>query len=91
LGDDLDGRVEHEVVEGALHIHANLIKIHPFRDGNGRVGRLALSYWLRRKRLPPVFFENAKEDYLRAMNHMYLHGDTGPLLHLALSLYRKQL
>lgn len=91
VGDDMDRLEATQVVRGALHIHVELIRIHPFRDGNGRVGRLALSYWLRRCGLPPVMFDRANETYIAAMNTAIVHRDVEPLVNLALRKYVAQL
>jgi Fic family protein len=75
------------IIRFALLAHVEFIKIHPFRDGNGRIGRLILSYWLRRNELPPLIFEGAKDDYINSLNIYYATRDEGPLLRLALNLY----
>ena len=33
-------------VEVAAKLHFELVKIHPFVDGNGRTARLVMSFWL---------------------------------------------
>lgn len=91
VGDDMEHLEATQVVRGALHIHVELIRIHPFRDGNGRVGRLALSYWLKRCGLPPFMFDGAKDRYIAAMNTAMASRNIEPLFNLALRLYIKQL
>jgi hypothetical protein len=62
---DLDGR--HPVVHAALH-HAWFERIHPFVDGNGRVGRLVLNFLLIRHGYPPaIILKTQRPRYLHAL------------------------
>ena len=57
----------HPIQHAALH-HAWLEKIHPFVDGNGRVGRLVLNFMLIRHSYPPaVIHVDQRPRYLRAL------------------------
>lgn len=80
-----------EVIKAALYAHATLIQIHPFRDGNGRIGRLIITYFLCRCSLPPVIFEVPKQEYLDCLNYFYRTKDLEPLVNLTLRIYRNQL
>jgi hypothetical protein len=67
----------HHPVARLADLHASFERIHPFRDGNGRTGRLALNLMLVRLGYPPaIIYKRVK----------YLHGldradkrDPGPL------------
>ena len=60
-------------------LHAGLERIHPFRDGNGRTGRLALNLLLVRHGYPPaVIYKRARPSYLKALKRAD-RGDPGPL------------
>lgn len=49
-------------------LHAWFERIHPFRDGNGRTGRLALNMMLVRLFFPPaVIYKRDRAKYLRAL------------------------
>lgn len=66
-------------VEWLARLHAAFERIHPFRDGNGRVGRLALNLLLVRFGAPPaILFKRDRPRYLRALRRADA-GDNGPL------------
>jgi Fic family protein len=52
-----------------VELHRRFTRIHPFRRGTGRTGRLLVSLLLRRLDLPPFALRgNAAERYLTALN-----------------------
>jgi Fic family protein len=60
-------------------LHARFEQIHPFRDGNGRVGRLAANLLLVRHGFPPaVVYKRDRTRYLDALRRAD-KGDAGPL------------
>ncbi|MGH7480787.1 MAG: Fic family protein [Longimicrobiales bacterium] len=60
-------------------IHARFERIHPFRDGNGRVGRLATNLLLVRHGYPPaVIYKRDRTRYLNALRRAD-RSDAGPL------------
>lgn len=66
---DSTGRIaeQHPVVHAAIH-HAWFERIHPFADGNGRVGRLILNFMLIQRGYPPaVIPKTQRPRYLRAL------------------------
>lgn len=65
--------VEH-VVRSSAWLHAHLVRIHPFADGNGRLSRLAQTWLLARYNLPAPSFDDP-EEYLTAINRFH---DTAP-------------
>lgn len=71
-----DGRHPMEHLAG---LHAEFERVHPFRDGNGRTGRLLLNLLLVRHGYPPaVVYKRDRRSYLRALERAD-GGDPGPL------------
>jgi Fic family protein len=68
----------HPVVHAAVH-HAWLERIHPFVDGNGRVGRLILNFMLIQRGYPPaVILKEHRLQYLKALRNAD-NGNSSPL------------
>jgi len=67
------------VAEALAARHAAFERIHPFIDGNGRVGRLLMNLSLVRLGYPPAIIQKRLRDrYLDAL-HRTDRGDPGPL------------
>jgi len=49
-----------KIIRAIAVVHAELILIHPFRDGNGRVGRLLSFLMALQAKLPPLDFTEVK-------------------------------
>jgi Fic family protein len=65
--------------EGLARLHNEFERIHPFLDGNGRVGRLLLNLILVRLGYPPVIiFKRQRNTYLAALQRADA-GDCGAL------------
>jgi Fic family protein len=57
-----------DVLTTAAYLHLQFESIHPFADGNGRLGRLILNYYLMLNDYPPVvIFNEDKETYYLAL------------------------
>lgn len=70
------------LMEHLAQTHARFEQIHPFRDGNGRTGRLSLNLVLVRRGYPPaVIFKRDRPRYLRALERAD-KGESGPLAEL---------
>lgn len=74
----------------AAVVHNQFETIHPFQDGNGRVGRLLLINVLIKHGLPPlnIELENRKE-YYEALGEYQTTGNLRPTLNLMLKEYRR--
>lgn len=65
-----------DIIAQAAEIHARFEQIHPFSDGNGRIGRLILQAMMLRKNLPPaVIKQDKKVLYLQYLNKAQTTGD----------------
>jgi Fic family protein len=84
LVDDLERYVataDEPVLVKLAVAHYQFETIHPFRDGNGRLGRLMILLWLERQRIltAPMlylsaYFERHKEQYYDALLRVSTHG-----------------
>lgn len=73
------GRLPAPLPEDLARLHNQFERVHPFLDGNGRTGRLALNLMLVRLGYPPVvIFKRQRDAYLSAMRRAD-GGDFGPL------------
>ena len=76
------GPGEHPVIH-ASRAHLGFVTIHPFRDGNGRVGRLLMNLLLLRAGYPiAVIPVGRRAAYLDALSLAQAIGDEGSLLSL---------
>ena len=54
---------ENVTIEDVIALHAEFELIHPFQDGNGRVGRLIVLKECLRHNLIPFIIEDSKKNY----------------------------
>lgn len=67
-------------LKAGAYLHARFEYIHPFADGNGRVGRTLLNYWLMINNYPPlVIYEEDRKDYYEALRIYDEEEDLQPL------------
>lgn len=70
-------------LEDIARAHAYFIAIHPFGDGNGRVGRaLVMAQCLNARLMPPIFDGENRALYYATMEHAMRHGRYAPLIRL---------
>ena len=71
----------------AVWLHSEVLRIHPFEDGNGRSSRLVMNWTLIGLGLRPFRIEVPKEEYHNCLNHYFRSGQISTLIDLALGLY----
>jgi Fic family protein len=74
----------------AAVVHNQFENIHPFQDGNGRVGRLLMNFVLLKHKLPPVNIElNKRQQYYEALQEYQNYGNIRPMIELMLKEYQQ--
>lgn len=80
---DLTKKIAHPTKHTIHHVtqtHSNFEKIHPFADGNGRIGRLLIQAMLLRKNLPPALIQQEKRQfYMASLQTAQQKDDLSPL------------
>jgi len=77
------------IVLGAV-IHNQFEYIHPFEDGNGRVGRLLLNNILIKNKMPPVNISmESRKEYYETLRLFQRTGDIKPTIDLILREYHE--
>ena len=79
LSEDVETEIEHicneinsykgeDILTVAAYLHLNFEAVHPFADGNGRVGRTIMNYFLLINNFPPmIIYEDNKDAYYMAL------------------------
>jgi Fic family protein len=67
-------QIENPIVR-AIYFHHELIRIHPFSDGNGRTTRMAKNWILMYKLCPPIFISDSEEKkkYIETLEKSFLY------------------
>lgn len=74
----------------AAIIHNDFEHIHPYQDGNGRVGRLLLNWVLLRHSYPPINISlNDRQEYYTVLNKFSRKGEIEPTLKFLIKQYKR--
>jgi len=83
-----------EIAKALALVHTELVLIHPFREGNGRVARILAILMGLQAGLPPLEFQDMitkdKEEYIRAIQ-VGVSGNYGPMEKVFAAVIRKTL
>ena len=70
-----------KILKAATYFHLTFENIHPFADGNGRVGRTMMNYFLMTHKHPPLIVYNEdRAEYYAGLEHYDAHEEITPLL-----------
>ncbi len=79
----------HPIVLTAI-FHNRFEEIHPFQDGNGRVGRLLLNLILIKNKFPPINIDFEKRSqYYKALQAYSKKRDTKPMIRFIIKEYKQ--
>lgn len=79
-------KIENKKIEDIIEFHAKFEKIHPFQDGNGRVGRMIMFRECLSNNIIPFYIEDRnKAFYIRGLNEYQLHNNKGYLIDTCLN------
>ncbi|MCD8067751.1 MAG: Fic family protein [Lachnospiraceae bacterium] len=82
LLEELQGAANDKALTAAAYFHAKFENIHPFADGNGRTGRLAMNYFLVLHNHPPIIIhEEDRKAYYEALEAWDREQILAPLCH----------
>lgn len=82
LIDNYNNSQLHPILKAVI-FKAQFVKIHPFRDGNGRTSRILLNYMLVRYGIPTITIKGSqRQQYFDAMNKAIVDDDYAELIAL---------
>jgi Fic family protein len=74
----------------AIYFHVGFETVHPFVDGNGRVGRLLMNFILHRNGLPMLNIPNERRlGYYDVLEEAQVNGNLRPFIEFVIELYEE--
>lgn len=81
FSEQLQHNTSNHSVRAAATAHIELVRIHPFIDGNGRTARLLTNLLLLRAGYPPALYTTEhRQEYMQALDTATFHGDHEPFI-----------
>lgn len=79
-------KIDKKRLEDIIEFHVRFEKIHPFQDGNGRVGRMIMFRECLYNDIMPFYIEDRnKEFYIRGIKKYQTSGEKGYLIDMCLN------
>ncbi len=78
--------ISHKSFEDIIEFHVRFEKIHPFQDGNGRVGRMIMFRECLHNNIMPFYIEDRNKDfYIRGLKEYQNNNEKGYLIDTCLN------
>ena len=79
-------KIPKKTINDIIEFHVRFEKIHPFQDGNGRVGRMIMFRECLENDIMPFYIEDRNKDfYIRGMKEYQLNNEKGYLIDTCLN------
>ena len=93
LLEDYASSHERYFLDNVARFHLEFERIHPFVDGNGRIGRILINWQLAKLGYPPIIIRNKGKhsDYYPVFSRYTDKGDIGPMSALLAAALRESL
>lgn len=79
-------KIDKKTLEDIIEFHVRFERIHPFQDGNGRVGRMIIFRQCLENNIMPFYIEDHNKNfYIRGIKEYQMHNDRNYLINTCLN------